>query len=74
MGQISHVVGMKNVLVIFAIPDQSPPDVYEAYKQLGERIRGSNVVKLNKDSSNIVHLVKTEYEASNEQLLESNSY
>ncbi|XP_041366315.1 integrin beta-PS-like [Gigantopelta aegis] len=62
VGQISQMVGSKNVLTIFAIPDGSHRSVDEAYKELSQRMRGSSVVKLNKDSSNIVKLVKTEYE------------
>lgn len=57
VSQVSQVVKKNNINLIFAVTS----DQVSIYKELGKLIEGSSAAKLANDSSNIVDLVKEEY-------------
>lgn len=60
ISQINLKVKKHSVNVIFAVTAQQ----HEVYKKLSEHIEGSSSSVLSEDSSNVVDLVKQEYEVS----------
>lgn len=55
-----------NINIIFAIADQSNSKRYHnMYNDLKNKIKGSSMGTLTKDSSNVVELVKSNYDVSN---------
>ncbi|CAK8692098.1 integrin beta-1-like [Clavelina lepadiformis] len=59
VGQLKHVFNENKIQTIFAITQ----DVYDLYKNLPDVIENSFVDRLNSDSSNIVSVIETSYNA-----------
>eukprot|EP00096_Caligus_rogercresseyi_P012190 TRINITY_DN5033_c0_g1_i1.p1 TRINITY_DN5033_c0_g1~~TRINITY_DN5033_c0_g1_i1.p1 ORF type:complete len:836 (+),score=305.25 TRINITY_DN5033_c0_g1_i1:51-2558(+) len=59
VSQINHKVKENSVNIIFAVTEEQ----YSVYDLLKENIEGSSAGTLSKDSSNIVELVKAQYQA-----------
>ena len=64
ISQIASKVSDNNVNVIFAVKE----DQVDLYSRLSKFIAGSTVGELANDSSNIVELVKRNYEVINQRL------
>lgn len=60
MAQISRQIASNSMNVIFAVPGSMVP----TYRDLSSRLLGASVGELTNDSSNIVALVKDQYNVS----------
>ena len=58
IGHINHVAKEKSVSVIWAVTEEK----FDLYQTLSQSVSGSSAGKLSADSSNIVELVKQQYE------------
>ncbi|XP_004521727.1 integrin beta-PS [Ceratitis capitata] len=58
VGMIKHVIKENSINVIFAVTK----DVLEIYKQLSDRIEGSKTAILTGQSSNVVNLIREQYQ------------
>ena len=61
VSQINHKVKENSVNIIFAITEEQ----FNVYELLQQNVEGSSVGTLSNDSSNIVNLVKEQYQVRN---------
>ena len=64
VSQINHKVKENSVNIIFAITEEQ----FNVYELLQQNVEGSSVGTLSNDSSNIVNLVKEQYQVKYDQI------